>query len=135
MKTTWGNVELLRPPLELKTLVLEKVKRDDFKGLMLIPWWPRQNWFDEHLEHWADHRRIHPESTGDFGLRRLDQSPLATARTPLKRWSAALIEISPEACQRAAELDVWPNIKHLASRGPPRTERVDLVTWIRVQSS
>jgi hypothetical protein len=36
----------------------------------------------------VDHRRIHPDSTGDFGLRRLDRSPLAKARIPLKRWSA-----------------------------------------------
>jgi hypothetical protein len=79
------------------------VKRDDFKGLMLIPWWPRLNWFHELLILGLDHRRIHPESTGDFGLRRLDRGPLATARTPLKRWSAALIAFSPEACQRAAE--------------------------------
>jgi hypothetical protein len=85
MKTTWGNVEFLRPPLELMSLVPEKVKRDDFKGLMLIQWWPRQNWFHELLGLGVDHRRIHPESTGDFGLRRLDRSPLATVRTPLKR--------------------------------------------------
>jgi hypothetical protein len=71
--------------------------------------WPRRNWFHELLRLGVDRRRIHPESTGDFGLRRLDRSPLATARTPLKRWSAALIAFSPEACQRAAEVDVWPN--------------------------
>jgi hypothetical protein len=110
MKTTWGNVELLRPPLELMALVPEKVKRDDCKGPMLIPWWPRQNWLYELLGLRVDNRRIHLESTGDFGLRRLDRSPLATARTPLKRWSAAVIAFSPEACQRASELDVWPNL-------------------------
>jgi hypothetical protein len=55
MKTTWGNVELLRPPLELMALVPEKVKRDDFKGSMLIPWWPRQIWFHELLGLGVDH--------------------------------------------------------------------------------
>jgi hypothetical protein len=70
MKMIWGEVELLRPPLEFLALVLEKVKRDGFKGLMLIPWWPRQNWFHELLALGMDHRRIYPESAGDFGLRR-----------------------------------------------------------------
>jgi hypothetical protein len=62
MKTTWGNVELLCPPMDLMALVPEKVKRDDFKGLMLIPWWPRQNWFHELLGLGADHvdsSRVH----------------------------------------------------------------------------
>jgi hypothetical protein len=37
VKTTWRNAELLHPQLELIVLVPEKVKRDDFKELMLIP--------------------------------------------------------------------------------------------------
>jgi hypothetical protein len=36
MKMAWGKVELLRAPLELLALVPEKVKREEFKGLMLI---------------------------------------------------------------------------------------------------
>jgi hypothetical protein len=47
MKMTWGYVELLRPTLYWMALEPEQVKRDDFKGLMLIPRWPRQNWFRE----------------------------------------------------------------------------------------
>jgi hypothetical protein len=40
-----GERRVAAPPLELMTLVPENVKHDDFKGLMLIPWWPRQNLF------------------------------------------------------------------------------------------
>jgi hypothetical protein len=43
MKMTWGEVEFLRPPLEFQALVPAKVRRDGFKGLLLTPWWPRQN--------------------------------------------------------------------------------------------
>jgi hypothetical protein len=134
MKTTWGNVESLHLLLELMALVTAKVKRDDFKGLMLIPWWPRQNWFRE-LWGW------------EWTIEGFIQTPQGTSvsadwtgsRWPWRELLCAvergLIAFSPEACQRAAELDVWPNLQHLASRGPPRTDRVDLVTWRRVQSS
>jgi hypothetical protein len=37
LKLDWGQVELLRPPLDMLPLVPQKVRRDRFQGLMLIP--------------------------------------------------------------------------------------------------
>jgi hypothetical protein len=44
LKLDWGKVELLRPSLEMLSLVPRKARQDRFRGLMLVPCWPKQNW-------------------------------------------------------------------------------------------
>jgi hypothetical protein len=41
LKLDWGKVELLRPPLEMLPLVPRKACQGRFRGLMLIPCWPK----------------------------------------------------------------------------------------------
>jgi hypothetical protein len=47
LKMDWSQVELLRPPLEMLPLVPQKVRRDRFQGLVLIPCWEIQNWYHQ----------------------------------------------------------------------------------------
>jgi hypothetical protein len=41
LKLDWSKVDLLRPPLEMLPLVPRKAHQDCFKGLILLPCWPR----------------------------------------------------------------------------------------------
>jgi hypothetical protein len=47
LKLDWIKVDLLRPPLKILPLIPGKAHQDCFKGLMLVPCSPRQNWYQE----------------------------------------------------------------------------------------
>jgi hypothetical protein len=47
LKLDWIKLDLLRPPLEMLPLVPRKAHQDCFKDLMLVPCWPRQNWYQK----------------------------------------------------------------------------------------
>jgi Reverse transcriptase (RNA-dependent DNA polymerase) len=47
IKLDWSKVDLLRPPLEMLPLDPRKAHQDSFKGLMLVPCWSRQNWYQD----------------------------------------------------------------------------------------
>jgi hypothetical protein len=49
LKVDWGKVELLHPPLEILPLVHRKARQDQFRGLMLVPCWPKNDWHQQLL--------------------------------------------------------------------------------------
>jgi hypothetical protein len=79
LKLDWGQVELLRPPLEIIPQVPRKVQADQFEGLLLLPYWERQNWH-QGLVAMSDTSQSSEPSPG-----------------PGKRWRATLLAFSPAA--------------------------------------
>jgi hypothetical protein len=84
---SWKDVDLLRPPLEMLPLVPRKVASDSFCGLLLIPRWVRQNWYQVLLALGTRHWVLLPDPS--------QQS---------RGWSAALLAFSREAALRGTSL-------------------------------
>jgi hypothetical protein len=89
-KINWSQIDLLRPPLEMLPLVPRKVEADGFRGMLLVPCWPRQNWYQQLLELARSHLVLEP----DMSFSRM-------------AWRATLLALSREAEARASELRLW----------------------------
>jgi hypothetical protein len=87
---SWKDVDLLRPPLELLQLVPRKVASDSFRGLLLIPRWVRQNWYQALLALSTRHWVLLPDPS-----------------RPSRGWSAALLAFSREAALGGTSLMSW----------------------------
>jgi hypothetical protein len=123
LKLDWSKVDLLRSPLDMLPLVPRKAHQDCFEGLMLVPCWPRQNWYQDLM---------------DMGHSSCDLTPNLPAKG--KRWRATLISFSPASASLAREKG-WlacgkrerrPSLRD--SRVACPQERANQVAWIRSQN-
>lgn len=86
-KTSWKSVDLLRPPLESLSIVRHKILADQFKGLLLVPHLPRQNWHQELIQEACYHTIL----------------PVAADSYP-KRWAATLMAFGPRSLQHLTSI-------------------------------
>lgn len=106
-KQAWTLVKYLRPPLEFLPLVPRKIARDDFKGLILMPWWERQNWHQEICALDSKSWVIEPKKAGSK-----------------KQWHATLVDFSKESSKSAAMITQLNVVGWEESRDPFTQTRV-----------
>jgi hypothetical protein len=106
LKLDWGQVELLRLPLEMLPLVPKKGRRDRFQGLVLIPCLDKQNWYHQQRQMSLLSWDILPDPQGTG-----------------KRWRATMPAFSLAAISSAEKLG-WLNVGSVRAVRSCRVKRV-----------
>lgn len=110
-KESWRNVLYLRPPLEYLPTVPRKILKDCFEGVLLVPYWPRQNWHQELVQLAVQHK-ILPA--------RIDSFP--------KKWAASILAFGRTGRNALATM-ISHHRSPLASESLHQTEEVPAVDW------